>query len=113
MAENCEDKKCYLHGGVKVRGERRIGRVVSMREKNTVVVEMDIIAFFSKFNRWARRRSRIKAHLPECIKVKSGDDVSLGETRKLSKTKAWTVLEVLEQQKGSQDDRESVTTVRK
>lgn len=35
------------------------------------------------------------AHNPPCIAAKVGDIVAIAETRKLSKTKAWTVLEVI------------------
>lgn len=93
--EKCNDKKCYKHGGVKVRGERLNGRIVSTKGKNTVIVERDTTTFFPKYNRRAKQKSHIAAHLPECIQVNMGDLVYLGETRKLSKTKAWTVLEIV------------------
>lgn len=95
MAEKCNDKKCYKHSGVKVRGGRLFGRVISTKGRNTAVVERDTTVFFSKYQKWARRRSRISVHNPSCINARMGDLVSLGETRKLSKTKAWTVLEVV------------------
>jgi ribosomal protein S17 len=59
-------------------------------------VERETTEFFPKYNRRARQKSHIAAHKPGCIHVSVGDMVSLGETRKLSKTKAWTVLEITE-----------------
>jgi len=95
MTEKCEDKKCYRHGGLKLRGETRSGKVVSTKGRHTAIVEQDTTEFFSKYQKWAKGRSHISAHNPPCINAKAGDVVSLAETRKLSKTKAWTVVEVI------------------
>lgn len=94
MAEKCDDKKCFRHGGVKVRGESLSGKVISAKGKNTVIVERSKTQYISKYRKWARGRSRIAAHNPACIAAKVGDMVDLAETRKLSKTKAWTVVAI-------------------
>ncbi len=99
MAEVCTDKKCYIHGGLKVRGGRLTGKVVSTKAKNTAIIERDSTRFFQKYQRRAKERSHITAHLPACLKISLGDMVVLGETRKISKTKAWTVLEVVKKDK--------------
>jgi small subunit ribosomal protein S17 len=95
MPDKCNDKKCFRHGGLKVRGGRLTGRVVSTKGRNTAIIERDITKFFPKYHRRAKERSHIAAHLPGCMKLSLGDLVSIGETRKISKTKAWTVLEVI------------------
>jgi small subunit ribosomal protein S17 len=94
MAE-CTDKNCYVHGALSVRGGRLTGTVVSDKGKRSVVVERSSTTFLSKYKRFAKERMKLSAHNPDCISAKVGDIVRLGETRKLSKTKAWTVLEVL------------------
>ncbi len=94
MTEKCDDKKCYKHGGLKLRGGTLAGKVVSAKSKNTVVVERAITEYFPKYRKWARGTSHISAHNPACINAKVGDMVNLAETRKLSKTKAWTVVNV-------------------
>ncbi len=94
MAEKCDDKKCFKHGGVKIRGEYLEGKVVSAKGRHTVVVEREATRYLSKYRKWARGTSRISAHNPGCINAKVGDLVELAETRKLSKTKAWTVVGV-------------------
>ncbi len=101
MAEECNDKKCYRHAKpkVKVRGERLLGRVVSTKGKNTAVVERAITKKLTKYQRWAKERSRIAAHNPPCINAGVDDTVLIGETRKLSRTKAWTILEIVEEAK--------------
>ena len=96
MAEECNDNKCYKHGSTKVRGERVIGKVASTKGKNTAVVARDIIKKITKYQRWAKEKSRISAHNPPCIHAQVGDLVTVAETRKLSKTKAWTVLEIIQ-----------------
>jgi small subunit ribosomal protein S17 len=92
MADKCDDKKCFKHGGVKIRGETLSGKVVSSRSRHTVIVERETTQYFSKYRKWARGTSHIAAHNPACINAKVGDKVDLAETRKLSKTKAWTVV---------------------
>ena len=80
---------------ISVRGARLVGRVVSDKNKKTVVVERDVIKKVSKYKRMARGLSRIQAHNPDEIGAKVGDRVRIGETRKISKTKSWTVLEII------------------
>lgn len=92
MVGECNDKNCYKHGLISVRGARVSGVVVSEKAKNTVIVERSVTKFLSKYKRRAKGSSRIPAHNPLCINAKVGDLVDLGETRKISRTKAWTVL---------------------
>ncbi len=80
---------------ISVRGARLVGKVVSDKNKKTVVVERDVTKKISKYKRMARGRSRIQAHNPDEIGAKVGDIVKIGETRKISKTKSWTVLEII------------------
>jgi len=98
MAE-CTDKNCYVHGALRVRGARITGRVVSDKGKRTVIVEREVAKKISKYKRYARGSSRIPAHNPDCIGAKKGDIVRLGETRKVSRTKSWTVMEILKGEK--------------
>ena len=85
---------------ISVRGARLVGKVVSDKNKKTVVVERDVTKKVSKYKRRARGRSRIQAHNPDEIGAKVGDMVRIGETRKISKTKSWIVLEVLSKGEG-------------
>lgn len=98
MAEEktCNDRNCFQHGTLSVRGFITEGIVVSDKEKKSVVVEMPRIKYIPKYKRYARSKSRIHAHNPDCIGAKLGDRVRIAECRKISKTKAWTVIEILE-----------------
>ena len=98
MAE-CNDPKCPNHGQISVRGATFTGTVVSAKPGKTAVVERTIVKFVPKFERYKKSKSRIYAHNPDCIAAKEDDVVRLGETRKLSKTKSFVVLEVVGKKK--------------
>ncbi|MDE1851097.1 MAG: 30S ribosomal protein S17 [Candidatus Micrarchaeota archaeon] len=88
----CKDSKCPIHGHVKTRGMQFDGIVVSDKAKRTVIVKVDYTKYIYKYERYLRKRSRIPAHNPECINAKTGDTVTIGETRRLSKTKSFAVI---------------------
>lgn len=93
--EACSDPKCPWHGHLKVRGGMLVGRVYKARAQKMVVVERDYLVYVRKFRRYERRRSRVHAYLPPCIRVSLGDTVIIGETRPVAKSVAWVVLGVL------------------
>lgn len=97
--ELCEDKNCPKHGNLSARGMTKNGKIVSKKMKRTVIVEMDIVKYLPKYKRWAKDKSKMAAHCPDCMNVKLGDMVVVRECRKLSKTKAWVVTEVLGEKK--------------
>jgi small subunit ribosomal protein S17 len=82
-----------------VRGNVFEGKVISAKANKTVTVERQLIQYLPKYERYKKIRSRVKAHNPENINAKEGDLVRIGETRRISKTKAFIVLEVLEHKK--------------
>ncbi|MGQ9759054.1 MAG: 30S ribosomal protein S17 [Candidatus Methanomethylicaceae archaeon] len=92
-AISCSDQKCPFHGSLSTRGKTLTGRVVSDRMHKTVVVQVDYLYFYSKYKRYAKRRSKIHAHNPPCIGAVKGDIVKIAECRPLSKTVAFVVVE--------------------
>ena len=98
MAE-CNDKKCPVHGELSVRGNIFSGTVVSAKPSKTVVVERSIVSYVPKYERYTKSKSRVSAHNPECMDAKEDDIVKVGETRKLSKTKSFVVLEIVGKKK--------------
>jgi small subunit ribosomal protein S17 len=92
----CEDTNCPFHGELPVRGRVFKGIVVSEKMDKTVVVERNYLSYISKFMRYERRRSRIPSHNPPCIDAKEGDHVTIAETRPISKTVSFVVVEKLE-----------------
>lgn len=98
----CSDVKCAKHGHIKVRGNIFTGKVVSAKPAKTVIVEREVVHYVPKYERYKKTKSKIYAHNPACISAREGDIVRLGETRKLSKTKSFVVLERLKEEKGEQ-----------
>ena len=86
---------------ISVRGKTFVGKVVSAKMHKTVVVEWERRTLIPKFERYEKRRSKVSAHNPESINAKEGDMVRIQETRPLSKTKNFTVIEILGEQNES------------
>ena len=76
------------------RQERR-GVVVSAAMEKTVVVKVDTIKAHRKYRKVMRRSKKFHAH-DEANSAKVGDVVRIVETRPLSATKRWRVVEILE-----------------
>ncbi|HDJ26789.1 MAG: 30S ribosomal protein S17 [Thermoplasmata archaeon] len=91
----CDDPNCPFHGHLKVRGIVLQGVVVRARAEKTVIVEVRRLKKDPKYERYARVSSRIPAHNPPCIGAREGDLVRIAETRPISKTKHFVVIEVL------------------
>jgi len=94
--KTCEDTNCPFHGELPIRGRVLEGVVVSAKMDKTVVVERDYLSYISKFMRYERRHSRIPSHNPPCLDAKEGDRVIIAETRPISKTVSFVVVEKLE-----------------
>lgn len=94
-AKECNDRRCPKHGSIAVRGDVFEGVIVSAKPEKTVIVERMLTTYVPKYERYKKIKSRIPAHLPECMNAKEGDKVIIGHTRKLSKTKAFVVKEVV------------------
>ena len=86
---------------ISVRGKTIVGKVVSAKMHKTVTVEWGRKVLIPKFERFTKRTSKAAAHNPEEIHAQAGDLVKIGETRPLSKTKNFIVLEILEKATGN------------
>ena len=89
----CEDPNCPVHGSLKVRGREFVGQVVSDSAQKTVKVQWEWQNFVPKYERYEKKRTTVQAHNPSCIDVKVGDQVLIKETRPISKTKKFVVIE--------------------
>jgi small subunit ribosomal protein S17 len=76
----------------------REGLVVSDKMDKTVVVAVEDRVKHSLYGKVIRRTSKLKAH-DEANEAGVGDRVLLMETRPLSATKRWRVVEILERAK--------------
>lgn len=82
------------------RGRRkvRIGYVVSDKMDKTIVVELEDRVKHSLYGKIIRRTSRVKAHDEENT-CGIGDRVRIEETRPMSASKHWRLVEILEKAK--------------
>src|SRR6266536_5070956 len=83
---------------VRNRRKTREGLVVSDRMDKTVVVEVEDRVKHALYGKVIRRTNKLKAH-DEPNQVGVGDRVLIMETRPLSASKRWRVVEVLEKAK--------------
>lgn len=74
--------------------KQRIGLVVSDKMDKTVVVAVENRAPHPKYRKIVVRTKRFKAHDEE-NKCQVGDRVRIQETRPLSRTKRWEVVDIL------------------
>ncbi|MGN9906144.1 30S ribosomal protein S17 [Phytohabitans sp. LJ34] len=82
----------------RARRKVREGLVVSDKMDKTVVVEVEDRVKHPLYGKVLRRTSKLKAH-DEQNSCGVGDRVLLMETRPLSATKRWRVVEILEKAK--------------
>jgi small subunit ribosomal protein S17 len=82
------------------RSDRKVreGLVVSDKMDKTVVVEVEDRVKHRLYGKVLRRTSKLKAH-DEANSAGVGDRVLLMETRPLSATKRWRIVEILEKAK--------------
>ena len=74
--------------------KERVGVVVSDKMDKTVVVAIENRSPHPKYGKIVVKTKRYKAHDEE-NQCKEGDRVRIRETRPLSRTKRWTVAEIL------------------
>jgi len=74
--------------------KERVGLVVSDKMDKTVVVAVENRSPHPKYGKIVVRTKRYKAHDEE-NKCNEGDRVRIRESRPLSRTKRWTVAQIL------------------
>jgi small subunit ribosomal protein S17 len=90
-------KTAHGHQGRPYRKVRE-GLVVSDKMEKTVIVSVEDRVKHALYGKVLRRTSKLKAH-DEQNQCGVGDRVRIQETRPLSATKRWRVVEVLEKAK--------------
>ena len=79
----------------RARRKVRTGSVVRVKQDKTAVVEMVWKQRHRLYHKQVRRVARFYVHDPE-NQCRLGDVVRIEETRPISKTKHWRILEILE-----------------
>lgn len=73
----------------------RVGVVVSDARDKTIAVEMEDSTRHPKYGKVVRRTKRFHAH-DENNDARKGDTVRIVETRPLSRSKRWRLVEIVE-----------------
>ena len=76
----------------------RVGKVVSNKMDKTIVVAIEDNVRHPKYGKIVKRTVKVSAH-DENNQCNIGDKVSVMETRPLSKTKRWRLVEIIEKAK--------------
>ena len=76
----------------------RIGKVVSDKMNKTIAVAVERRVAHALYGKYIRRTSKLYAH-DEQNAAAVGDLVKVMETRPLSKTKRWRLVEIIEKAK--------------
>lgn len=88
LSVNCADQYCPFHGknAVKLRGRTFEGEVVK-KLPGRVKIESERVIYINKYERFDRRKTKLHARLPDCLKdeVHMGDWIQITECRPLSK----------------------------
>ena len=71
------------------------GRVVSDKMEKSIVVLIERRVQHPLYGKLIRRSTKLHAHDENNV-AKTGDLVTIKESRPISKTKAWTLVEVVE-----------------
>lgn len=75
--------------------KERVGTVISDRMDKTISVQVEGTARHQFYGKVIKKYATYKAH-DEKNEAKSGDRVRIRETRPLSKTKRWRLVEIIE-----------------
>ena len=82
--------------------KERVGVVISDKMDKTITVQVDRVSRHPVYNRSIRKATKFKAH-DETNTAKVGDVVRIQETRPLSKTKRWRLVEVVKRFAGAEN----------
>jgi small subunit ribosomal protein S17 len=84
--------------GATVNGKRKtkVGRVVSDKMDKTIVVSVERLTRHPLYKRVIRASSKFAAH-DELNAARVGDTVRIEESRPLSRTKRWRLVEIISQ----------------
>ena len=94
--------------GVESKRKAKVGRVVSDKMDKTIVVAVERLARHRLYKRVIRLTTKFKAH-DELNEAKVGDTVLIEESRPLSATKRWRLVEVISRSGEAQASTELVT----
>lgn len=84
---------------VKVRHQQKVGVVISNKMQKTIVVSVESLKKHRIYKRTYKQTKHFHAH-DETNTCQIGDMVRIEETRPLSKTKRWRLVEIIKRSSG-------------
>ncbi len=78
--------------------KEKIGLVVSNKMEKSIIVQVERRVKHPKYGKFVKKTSTFAAH-DENNECGIGDTVRISETRPLSKTKCWRLVEIIERAK--------------
>ena len=103
-----------MPSNVRNKRKERVGVVVSDKMNKTITVRVDWVTHHPTYKKILRRATKLKAH-DEKNDAKLGDTVKIQETRPLSRTKRWRLVEIVKKAhiSASLPSVEEITAVKK
>ncbi len=97
MVNEIQSSEKTVKSGLQARGRKIevVGEVISDKMDKTISVLIYRTVKHPKYGKYMKRSSVFKAH-DESGRAKLGDRVRIRETRPISKTKRWMLVEVVE-----------------
>ena len=80
------------------RGRSAVGKVVSNKMDKSIVIMVQRKVRHPKYHKYITRSTKLHAH-DEQNQCQIGDLVKVNESRPISKTKTWNLVEILETNK--------------
>jgi small subunit ribosomal protein S17 len=93
--QECNDFHCPFHGSLKLHGRIFQGEIKKTDANKSATVEFLNFYYLPKYERHEKRIARLKVHNPPCVNAKIGDYVKIMESRPISKTKKFVIVEVI------------------
>jgi small subunit ribosomal protein S17 len=78
--------------------KEKVGVVVSNKMEKSIAVEVERMVKHPKYGKFVKKTSKFMAH-DEKNECSIGDTVKIMETRPLSKSKCWRLVEIIERVK--------------
>ncbi len=96
----CKDFACPRHGSISLRGRSFYGNVIKKFPKR-VVIEFDRTIYVKKYERYAKRKTKLHARLPDCMlkDINVGDYIKIKECRPISKIIHFVVVGKVQNEK--------------
>jgi len=90
----CIDFACPRHGSISLRGRSFKGKIIKKFPKR-VVIEFERTIFIKKYERYAKKKTKLHARLSDCMadEIGVGDYIEIKECRPISKIIHFVVFD--------------------